>query len=181
MAADLLKGLPYLVALQWRRRWLHEHRASAKWLDGVPVGVHGHWQRAVGLAQIRRTSRTEYCSTQIQCAHFIPPLDSLGSNTNRLCARKSDGQHGRDKLRHETVSDVRHVAPRANNGLMNRDLSCRIAPGASVGEVWSAVVQPERFKAVATEDLIPFLASSGADRKWTDYIGKRYGAIGRAH
>jgi hypothetical protein len=81
---------------------------------------------------------------------------------------------------HEMEADivsVLHVAPRANDGLMNRVLSCKVAPGITVRDVWGTVAAPDRFKAVATEDLIPLLVESGADSAWTTYVSKRYGAM----
>jgi hypothetical protein len=71
------------------------------------------------------------------------------------------------------IVSVLHIAPRANDGLMNRALSCKVAPGATVGEVWQTVVRSDRFKGVATEDLIPLLVGSGTDSGWADYIGQR--------
>ena len=75
------------------------------------------------------------------------------------------------------IVSVLHIAPRANEGLMNRALSCKVATSITVAEVWRTVVTPDRFKAVATEDLIPLLMESGADPAWTSYIGKRYGGM----
>ena len=76
------------------------------------------------------------------------------------------------------IVSVLHVAPRANDGLLNLALSQKVAPGTTVGEVWSTIAKPGRFKSVATEDLIPLLVHSGADPAWADYIGERYGACG---
>ena len=80
------------------------------------------------------------------------------------------------EMRADIVS-VLHIAPRANDGLMNRALSCKVATGTTVAEVWRTVVTPDRFKALATEDLIPLLMESGADPAWTSYVGKRYGGM----
>jgi len=76
------------------------------------------------------------------------------------------------------IVSVLHIAPRANDGLMNRALSCKVAAGTTAGEVWRKLVTPDRFKAVATEDFFPLLVGSGADPAWTSYVGKRYGAMG---
>ena len=103
---------------------------------------------------------------------FFEPFDQLMRLQLLASAMERGHEMGAD------IASVLHIAPRTNDGLMNLELSCKVAPGDSVGEVWSAVVQPDRFKAVATEDLIPLLVASGADPNWTDYIGKRYGAIG---
>jgi hypothetical protein len=72
-----------------------------------------------------------------------------------------------------------HIAPRASDGLLNLGLSEKVAPGAStVGDVWRTIAKPGRFQSLATEDLVPLLVQSGADPAWSEYIGKRYGAIG---
>ena len=76
------------------------------------------------------------------------------------------------------IVSVLHIAPRANDRLLNLELSQKVAPGATVGEVWQAIAKPGRFKFVATEDLIPLLVQSGANPAWSEYIGKRYGGIG---
>ncbi len=75
---------------------------------------------------------------------------------------------------------VLHIAPRANEGLLNLALSQKVAPGATVGEVWSTIAKHDRFKSIVTEDLIPLLVQSGADPAWVEYVDKRYGAIGVA-
>jgi hypothetical protein len=76
------------------------------------------------------------------------------------------------------IVSVLHIAPRANGSLLNLALSQKVAPGTTVGEVWCTIAKPARFKSVATEDLIPLLVHSGADPAWSEYIDRRYGAIG---
>jgi hypothetical protein len=75
------------------------------------------------------------------------------------------------------VVSVLHIAPRSNDGLMNVEFSRRVGPGSSIGEVWKAVAAPDRFKSVATEDLIPLLTESGVGPAWADYVRSRYGAM----
>jgi hypothetical protein len=75
------------------------------------------------------------------------------------------------------IVSVLHIVPRANDGLLNAELSQNIAPGKTVGDVWSNVTIPGRFKSVATEDLIPMLVTSGAEPVWSEYVRKRYGAM----
>jgi hypothetical protein len=77
------------------------------------------------------------------------------------------------------IVSVLHIAPRANDGLLNLELSQKVAPGATVGEVWRTIAKPGRFKSVATEDLMPLLVQSGADAAWCEYIDKRYSGIGK--
>ncbi len=80
------------------------------------------------------------------------------------------------------IVSVLHIAPRANDGLLNMALCRKVASGVStVGEVWSTIAKPGRFKSVATEDLIPLLVQSGANPAWSAYLHKRYGAIGKPH
>ena len=79
------------------------------------------------------------------------------------------------------IVSVLHIAPRANDGLLNLALSQKVAPGATVGDVWKAIAKPGRFKSVATEDLMPLLVQSGANPSWCEYIDTRYGGIGKPH
>jgi hypothetical protein len=110
------------------------------------------------------------CKTQFEDLFFLP-LDQL--MRLQLLASAMEREHEMDA----DIVSVLHIAPRANDGLMNRALSCKVAPGTTVGDVWGTVAAPDRFKAVATEDLIPLLVASGADPAWTSYVGKRYGAM----
>jgi hypothetical protein len=75
------------------------------------------------------------------------------------------------------VVSVLHIAPRSNEGMLNKLLSARIAPGSTIGEVWKAVAAAERFMTAATEDLIPLLCDSGVDKEWVEYIQMRYGPM----
>jgi hypothetical protein len=61
--------------------------------------------------------------------------------------------------------------------MLNKALSARIAPGSTIGEVWNAVAAAGRFRTAATEDLIPLMSQSGADKEWAEYIQMRYGAM----
>jgi hypothetical protein len=75
------------------------------------------------------------------------------------------------------VVSVLHIAPRSNEGMLNKALSAHIAPGSTIGEVWEAVAAEGKFKTVATEDLVPLLCQSGADKAWADYIQMRYATM----
>ena len=79
------------------------------------------------------------------------------------------------------IVSVLHIAPRANDGLLNLALSPKVAPGETVRESWRTIAKLGRFKSVATEDLIPLLVQSGANPAWSEYVDKRYGAIGKSH
>ena len=94
-------GEEVLAAPDWRRGRLHEQRTSGKRLDGFLVDVHRRHPLVLRLTPIRPTIGTEDYGTQIERAHFTPPSELPGSNNNLLCARKSDSQHRRDKLRHD--------------------------------------------------------------------------------
>jgi hypothetical protein len=76
------------------------------------------------------------------------------------------------------IVSVLHIAPRANDGLLNLALAQKVALGTTVGDVWKTIAKPGRFKSVATEDLIPLLVQSGANPVWSEYLDKRYGGIG---
>lgn len=84
----------------------------------------------------------------------------------------------REREMEADIVSVLHIAPTANDGLLNLELSQKLAPGSNVGEVWKVIAKPGRFKFVATEDLIPLLVQSGANPAWSEYIDKRYGGIG---
>jgi hypothetical protein len=102
---------------------------------------------------------------------FFEPLDQL----MRLQLLASGME--REREMDADVVSVLHIAPRANEGLLNQALSLNVAPGETIGVVWPAIVKPGRFRSVATEDLIPMLAHSGTDPAWSEYIRKRYGAM----
>jgi hypothetical protein len=102
---------------------------------------------------------------------FFEPFDQL----MRLQLLASAMERERE-LDADIVS-VLHISPRANEGLMNKTLAAKVASGETLGEVWGKIVMPDRFKSVALEDLVPFLTASYNDRRWSDYITKRYGLI----
>jgi hypothetical protein len=102
---------------------------------------------------------------------FFLPLYQLMRLQLLASAMEREHEMGAD------IVSVLHISPHANDGLMNPKLTCKLAPATTVGEVWQTVVRPDRFKAVATEHLIPLPLASGADPPWADYVGKRYGAM----
>lgn len=48
----------------------------------------------------------------------------------------------REREMDANVVSVLHIAPRANDGLLNLTLSKSVAPGTTVGEVWSSIAKP---------------------------------------
>ena len=77
------------------------------------------------------------------------------------------------------IVSVLHIAPRANEGLLNLTLSEKLAHGVTVGTVWRTMAKPERFQSVPTEDLIPILTTTSADPVWSKYFDNRYGKSGK--
>jgi hypothetical protein len=101
-------------------------------------------------------------------ALFFPPFYQLMRQQLLASAMERGREMDAD------IVSVLHVAPRANEGMLNLTLSEKVAPGVTVGTVWRIMAKPGRFQSVATEDLIPILIKSGADPVWSKYFDNRY-------
>jgi hypothetical protein len=102
---------------------------------------------------------------------FFEPIDQL--MRLQLLASAMEREH---EMEADIVS-VLHIAPKANDGILNPALSSKVGIGATIGEVWRTVATEGRFQSIAMEDLIPLLVGSGSDRAWADYIRVRYAPI----
>ncbi|MCZ2152988.1 MAG: hypothetical protein LC114_03635 [Bryobacterales bacterium] len=105
---------------------------------------------------------------------FFNPLDQCMRQQLLASAMEREREMDAD------VVSVLHISPRSNEGLLNFELSRKVAPGKTVGEVWSTIAAPGRFRSIMTEDLMPHLVQSGVDPAWSTYVENRYGAIGKS-
>lgn len=105
-------------------------------------------------------------------ALFYAPFDQL----MRLQLLAIEMERARE-LDADIVS-VAHFAPRANRQLMRRITSPQLAHlGATVHDVWRALVK-DRFEGLYVDDqLLPLLVSHASDAKWAQYVQLRYGAM----
>ena len=102
---------------------------------------------------------------------FFEPFDQIMRLQLLASAMERNGELEAD------IVSVLHIGPRSNEGMLNPLLANKVGPGTTIGEIWRNAVVPGRFKALATEDLIPLLVESGADPAWAEYIKLRYGAM----
>jgi hypothetical protein len=76
------------------------------------------------------------------------------------------------------IVSVLHVVPSANRELLDRITSPKLKPlGRSVHDVWRAMVNEDKFKAVHAEDVLANLLGTIPNRQWTAYMQARYGAM----
>jgi len=76
------------------------------------------------------------------------------------------------------VVSVLHIAPRANEDLVNRITSPvlgRVFPERDIHEIQRALVAKDRFRGLFMEELLPMVDRHASDRAWAKYIKLRYG------
>ena len=49
--------------------------------------------------------------------------------------------------------------------------------GTDIHEVWGSIAAPDRFKGVATEDLLPLVCANSPMRETAEYLERRYGCM----
>lgn len=102
---------------------------------------------------------------------FFEPLDQLMRLQLLASAMEREHEMGAD------IVSVLHIAPRANDALLNPALSSKVGSGKTVGDIWATVAKRGRFQSVTTEQLIPLLAASRVDQEWAAYISRRYSFV----
>jgi hypothetical protein len=156
----------HLVLTEWKYCEKYDHKSkyirfSDRGTDRVAI-YKPDYQRAGSQLQLQ-----DNCFEDL----FFEPFDQL----MRLQLLASAMERERE-LDADIVS-VLHISPRANDGLMNKALAAKVASGDTLGAVWGKIVRPDRFKAIALEDLVPVITASSNDRRWSDYTMIRYGSI----
>lgn len=160
------EGNVHLVLCEWKYCERYEDRKQ--YIHFSPKGTDR-------TAIYRPHFESEGCQLQLGDVNFhdlfFEPFDQI----MRLQLLASAMERNRE-MEADIVS-VLHIAPRANDGMLNSVLADKVGSGSTIGEVWRKVVVPGRFKALATEDLIPLLLEGGYDTAWSEYIKLRYGAM----
>jgi len=76
-----------------------------------------------------------------------------------------------------TVVSVLHVAPSVNRELM-LGVPTPLRPlGQNIHEVWTALVDRDRFRGVDTRQVVEHLTEHGDHQEWAYYMRARYGAM----
>ena len=76
------------------------------------------------------------------------------------------------------VVTLLHVAPVANRELMRRVTSRELAGvGSDVHTIWGALTRPERFKGVATEELLALVCANAPTSQTREYLELRYSGM----
>ena len=103
---------------------------------------------------------------------FFDPFDQLMRQQLLCTAMERYGE-----MEAEIVS-LLHVAPRANRELMTHVTSPALEGiGSDIHATWAALVRPERFRGVATEDLLPLARANAPASRSGEYLQLRYGAM----
>jgi hypothetical protein len=85
----------------------------------------------------------------------------------------------REREMDATVVSILHVAPAANQALMRRITSPPLRDlGSNIHRVWAALVAEDRFRGMASEDVLPVLLAYAPDPNWAAYMALRYGRPG---
>ena len=103
---------------------------------------------------------------------FFDPFDQLMRQQLLCTAMERSGEMNAD------VVTLFHVAPRANRELMQKVTSEALEPfGSDIHAIWTALTRPDRFKGVATEDLLPLVCANAPTSQTSDYLQIRYGGM----
>ncbi|MXY06038.1 MAG: hypothetical protein F4171_00950 [Gammaproteobacteria bacterium] len=104
-----------------------------------------------------------------QEALFFDPFDQL-MRQQLLCTAME-----REREMDADVVSLLHVAPKANRELMGRVTSKELeSVGSDIHAVWGALTLPDRFKGVATEDLLPLVCANAPTSRTREYLELRY-------
>ena len=100
---------------------------------------------------------------------FFDPFDQLMRQQLLCTAMERCGEMDAD------VVSLLHVAPRANRELMKRVTSKALeGVGSDVHGIWSALTRPDRFKGVATEDLLLLVCVNAPTPHTREHLETRY-------
>ncbi len=103
---------------------------------------------------------------------FFDPFDQLMRQQLLCSAMERCGEMDAN------VVSLLHVAPRANRKLMNRLTSPALQGlGADIHEIWASITEADRFKGVATEDLLPLVCANAPEMETRTYLEHRYGGM----